>query len=168
MLSNFKEKVAVITGGASGIGLATAEALAGEDGRLVLADVDDAALAAAVENLGSRGARVIGVRTDVSQADQVKALADAAWSEYGAVHFVMHNAGVALFGPTQDTSHDDWNWVVGVNLWGPIHGARIFVQRMLADGQDGHHVFTASFAGLVPNRNQGRGRRACRVSPQGS
>ena len=154
-LSNFKEKVAVITGGASGIGLAMAEALAGEDARLVLADVDDAALDAAVENLRSRGARVIGVRTDVSQADQVEALADAAWSEYGAVHLVMHNAGVALFGPTQDMSHNDWNWVIAVNLWGPIHGARIFIPRMLADGQDGHHVFTSSFAGLVPNRNLG-------------
>jgi NAD(P)-dependent dehydrogenase (short-subunit alcohol dehydrogenase family) len=154
-LLSLSEKVAVITGGASGIGLAVAQALAREKARLVLADVDDAALAAAVEDLRSSGAQVIGARTDVSQADQMEALADAAWSAYGAVHLVMHNAGVALFGPTQDMSQDDWNWVVAVNLWGPIHGARIFIPRMLAGGQEGHHVFTASLAGLVPNRELG-------------
>jgi NAD(P)-dependent dehydrogenase (short-subunit alcohol dehydrogenase family) len=151
----FADRVAVITGGASGIGLAVATALAREGARLVIADIDQAPLNAAVDSLRKAGAKAIGVRTDVSQRDQVDRLADAAWAEYSAVHVVMHNAGIALFGPTQDMSIEDWTWAINVNLWGPIYGAHAFVPRMLAQGEWGHHVFTASFAGLVPNRQLG-------------
>jgi len=154
-MTEFSGKVAVITGGGSGIGLAVAEALAREGARLVLADVETGALDAAVANLKGRGADVIGVRTDVSDRAQVQALADRAFDHFGAAHFIMHNAGVAVFGATQDMSHQDWLWSMNVNLWGPIHGVEAFTPRMVASGEGGHQVFTASFAGIVPNRHLG-------------
>lgn len=152
---DFKDKVAVITGGASGIGLATARALAREGSRLVLADVEDMALQRAVETLRGAGADVIGVRTDVGDKGSVDALADRAWSQFGRVHIVFNNAGVAVGGPTHLASHADWEWSLRVNLWGPIHGVEAFVPRMVEQKEGGHVLFTASFAGLVPNRNLG-------------
>lgn len=154
-MKEFKDKVAVITGGASGIGLATATALAREGARLVLADVEEGALKTAVAGLRAQGAQAIGVRTDVGDRASVFALADEAFDEFGAVHIVFNNAGVAVSGPTQDASHADWEWSVRVNLWGPIHGVEAFVPRMVEQKQGGHVLFTASFAGLVPNRNLG-------------
>ncbi|HZZ89596.1 MAG TPA: SDR family NAD(P)-dependent oxidoreductase [Caulobacteraceae bacterium] len=151
----FAGKVAVITGGASGIGLAVARALAGRGARLVLADIEAAPLEAAVQALADEGCEVIGVRTDVGERASVQALADRAWDHFGAVHILMNNAGVVTFGPTQAATHDDWTWSMQVNLWGPIHGVEAFVPRMLAEGAGGHVVFTASFAGLVPNRDIG-------------
>ncbi|HWS74282.1 MAG TPA: SDR family NAD(P)-dependent oxidoreductase [Quisquiliibacterium sp.] len=154
-MKDFRDKVAVITGGASGIGLATAGALAREGARLVLADVEEAALRKAVAGLRERGAQAIGVRTDVGDRNSVMDLAERAWREFGAVHIVFNNAGVAVGGPTQDATHADWEWSVRVNLWGPIHGVEAFVPRMVEQKAGGHVLFTASFAGLVPNRNLG-------------
>lgn len=150
-----KDKVAVITGGASGIGLATAKALARAGAKLVLADIETTALDKATQELAGMGAEVIGLRTDVGDRASVAALADAAWARFGAVHILFNNAGVAVFGPTQDMSHADWEWTMRVNLWGPIHGVECFVPRMIAQKQGGHVLFTASFAGLVSNRELG-------------
>jgi NAD(P)-dependent dehydrogenase (short-subunit alcohol dehydrogenase family) len=151
----FKDKVAVITGGASGIGLATARALARAGARLVLADIETAALDQAVAALQRDGSEAIGIRADVGDRGSVAALADAAWERFGAVHILFNNAGVAVFGPTQEMSHADWEWTLRVNLWGPIHGVECFAPRMIADKQGGHILFTASFAGLVSNRALG-------------
>jgi NAD(P)-dependent dehydrogenase (short-subunit alcohol dehydrogenase family) len=152
---DFRDKVAVITGGASGIGLATAQALAKLGARIVLADIEDGALKSATSDLLSDGAKAIGVRTDVSERGSVEALADKSWSEFGRVDILFNNAGVAVFGPTQTMTHADWDWSIRVNLWGPIHGVEAFTPRMIADRRGGHVLFTASFAGLVPNRELG-------------
>lgn len=158
-MKDFRGKVAVITGGASGIGFATAEALGREGGKLVLADIEQGALDAAVGKLTAQGIEAIGVRTDVSDRAAVQSLADAAFAHFGIVHVLFNNAGVAVFGPTQDMSHADWQWSVNVNLWGPIHGVECFVARMVrelgARKEEGHVLFTASFAGLVANKDLG-------------
>jgi len=145
-------KVAVITGGASGIGYATAEQLAREGMRLVLADIEQGALDDAAHRLGTAGAEVIGVRTDVGELPQVQRLAATTFQHYGAAHVVFNNAGVAVFGPVQDMTHADWEWILKVDLWGVIHGVEAFLPRLIAQGQGGHIVNTASFAGLVANQ----------------
>jgi NAD(P)-dependent dehydrogenase (short-subunit alcohol dehydrogenase family) len=142
---------AVVTGGASGIGLATARLLGERGARLVLADVEAVALESAVEALRSAGIEAHGVLCDVRSYDAVRALAAEAFDLLGAVHVVFNNAGIAVGGPIVDMSHDDWRWVIDVDLWGPIHGVEAFVPRMVEQGQGGHILFTASFAGLVPN-----------------
>jgi NAD(P)-dependent dehydrogenase (short-subunit alcohol dehydrogenase family) len=152
-MKDLKGKVAVITGGASGIGLATARALARAGAKLCLADIEEKALAAAAAKLTSEGAEAVAVVTDVGDKASVDRLADKAWSHFGAVHVLFNNAGVAVFGPIEDMSHADWEWVMRVNLWGPIHGVEAFVPRLIAQRQGGHVLFTASFAGLVANRN---------------
>jgi NAD(P)-dependent dehydrogenase (short-subunit alcohol dehydrogenase family) len=152
---DFSGKTAVITGGASGIGLAVARALAGEGARLILADIEDGALQTALEGLRAAGAEAEGLVTDVSDRPAVERLADFAEARFGNTHIVMHNAGVAVFGPIETMSHKDWEWTLKVNLWGPVHGVETFLPRMLAHGEDSHMVFTASFAGLVSNRHLG-------------
>jgi NAD(P)-dependent dehydrogenase (short-subunit alcohol dehydrogenase family) len=142
-----KGQVAVVTGGASGIGLALADRLARAGLHLVLADVQEDALAAAAEEVGSRGVEVLTVPTDVSKEADVQALAAATLERFGAVHVVCNNAGVAAradpwFGPLSA-----WEWVMGVNFWGVVHGCRTFLPH-LVDG--GHIVNTASIAGLYP------------------
>ncbi len=139
-------KVAVITGGASGIGLATARLLAAKGTLLVLADVEDGPLAVAAKELDA-----LGVHCDVSVRADVDRLADAAYERHGAAHILFNNAGVAVAGPTVEMSHADWEWLMAVNLWGPIHGVEAFLPRMVAQGTEGHVLFTASFAGLTPN-----------------
>jgi NAD(P)-dependent dehydrogenase (short-subunit alcohol dehydrogenase family) len=152
-MQDFRHRVAVITGGASGIGLAVARALGREGAKLVLADIEGRALDSAVGLLKGERVEAIGMVTDVSDKSAVDRLADATWKHFGAAHVVMHNAGVAVFGPVHEMTDEDWKWTVGVNLWGPIHGVEAFLPRMLAQGEEGHMVFTASFAGLVPNRD---------------
>jgi NAD(P)-dependent dehydrogenase (short-subunit alcohol dehydrogenase family) len=154
-VDDFKGKTAVITGGASGIGLAIARALGTEGARIVLADIEQGALDVALAELRSRGFEAAGLVCDVSSLSSVQALADFAWERFGAVHLMFNNAGVAVFGPTQEMSHADWRWVMDVNLWGPIHGTEAFVPRMLAQGEPGHLVYTASFAGIAPNFHLG-------------
>jgi len=141
--------VAVVTGGASGIGLGMAKHFASNGMRIVLADIEVAALDAAVTELSGSGAEVIGVQTDVSQADQITALADRAYERFGAVNIVCNNAGVVNRGAAWELSLEDWEWVIGVDLWSVIHGVREFLPRMLEGGEAGHIVNTASMAGLL-------------------
>lgn len=148
-------RVAVITGGGSGIGLATARRLAREGMRIVLADMQQDALDTAVQEIQGLGAEAIGIRTDVGDLPQVQALADQTFAHFGAAHLVFNNAGVAIFGPIQEMRHEDWEWVLRVDLWGVIHGVEAFVPRLIAQGQGGHIINTASFAGLVPNQGLG-------------
>jgi len=150
-MEHLTAKVAVITGGASGIGFATARRLASRGVRLVLADIEESALDRAVAELSATGPAVEGVVCDVGDLKAVQHLADTAFEKMGGVHIVFHNAGVAVGGPIAEMKHSDWEWTMRVNLWGPIHGVEAFTQRMIAQGQGGHILFTASFAGLVPN-----------------
>ncbi len=140
-------KVAVVTGAASGIGLALSRAFAAEGMRVVLADIEADALDAAVAGL-PEGTESLAVVCDVSDAAQVDHLRDLAVERFGTVHVVCNNAGVSAGGPVWEHSLDDWNWVMGVNLWGVVHGIRAFTPLMLAQGE-GHIVNTASMAGLT-------------------
>lgn len=150
-MEDLRNRVAVVTGGASGIGLATAEALAREGVRIVLADIEPRALDAAVAKIRTLGVDAAGVVCDVGDRASVAALADAAFDRMGAVHVVFLNAGVAVAGPVVEMTHDDWRWVIDVDLWGVIHGVESFARRLVDQGQGGHIAATASFAGLVPN-----------------
>ncbi len=150
-MRDFAGKVAVVTGAASGIGFGLASRFAEEGMRVVLADVEEPALEAAVTRLRERDFDVVGVLTDVSDADSVQALADKTLAHFGKVHVVCNNAGVGGgFGKIWEASLKDWQWALNVNLWGVIHGVRTFVPIMLEQGEDGHVVNTASIAGLVP------------------
>lgn len=143
-------RVAVVTGAASGIGLALAERFAAEEMKVVLADIEDAALATAEAKLKGTGAAVLAVRTDVSRGVELEALAARTTDAFGAVHVLCNNAGVPpVVGATWELSEADWQWVLGVNLWGVLHGLRAFVPRMIAQDSEGHIVNTASVAGLL-------------------
>ena len=147
-MKEFAGKVAVVTGGASGIGRAMADRFAKARMKIVLADVEEKALAEAAREIGATGVDTLAVRTDVSKAGDVEALAKKALERFGAVHVVCNNAGVAVSALTWDYTVADWEWVLGVNLWGVIHGVRVFTPILL--GQDeGHIVNTASLAGLT-------------------
>jgi NAD(P)-dependent dehydrogenase (short-subunit alcohol dehydrogenase family) len=148
----FKDRVAVITGGAGGIGMAMARAFAERGAKIVLADLDEAGLAAAGRELEKAGAQVLTVRTDVTRLESVEALAEAAVRRFDAVHIVCNNAGVATFGPIASATRKDWEFTMGVNFWGVVNGVETFVPRLLAQGQSGHIVNTASMAGLVGMR----------------
>jgi len=148
-------KGAVVTGGASGIGLATAKVLAANGAKIVLADVEEGALDRAVQQLHDGGADAHGIVCDVRSLQAVNALADASFSAVGAVHVLFNNAGIAVGGPVLAMTHDDWRWTIDVDLWGPIHGVEAFLPRMVEHGEGGHVLFTASFAGLVPNSGLG-------------
>ena len=147
--------VAVVTGGASGIGRAMAERFAGERAKVVVADIDARALAAVVDSIKARGGEALGVPTDVTDLSSVQALAAAAFEAFGKVSVLCNNAGVALWGGLESATHRDWQWVLGVNLWGVIHGVEAFVPRMIASKEPGHIVNTASMAGLVATRGLG-------------
>jgi NAD(P)-dependent dehydrogenase (short-subunit alcohol dehydrogenase family) len=149
VLEDLKGKVAVVTGGASGIGRAMAERFAAEGMKLVLADVEEAALDIAAKELSEGGTDVLAVPTDVAQADAVEALAAAARGRFGTVHVVCNNAGVGGHGLTTDEAPlIEWEWVLGVNLWGVIHGVKTFLP-ILIEQNEGHVVNTASVAGLI-------------------
>ena len=148
-MKQFKDKVAVITGGASGIGLALARRAAAEGMKLVLADIEDGALAAAAE-LKAAGAKVLTVKTDVSRAEAVENLAAQTLQAFGGAHLVFNNAGVGgVRVKTWQATAKDWEWVLGVNVWGVIHGVRVFTPVMLRQGDECHIVNTASAAGFV-------------------
>jgi NAD(P)-dependent dehydrogenase (short-subunit alcohol dehydrogenase family) len=148
-MKDFAGKVAVITGAGSGFGREFARLGASLGMRLALADVQADTLAATVDELKAAGHDVIGERVDVSRADDVERLAARTLDAFGAVHVVFNNAGVGMSGPVWESSTKDWDWVLGVNLWGVIHGVRVFTPIMLAQGGEGHIVNTASVAGLV-------------------
>jgi NAD(P)-dependent dehydrogenase (short-subunit alcohol dehydrogenase family) len=153
-MKHFRDKVAVITGAASGFGLEFARVGAARGMKLVLADVQEDALTAARRELEAAGAAVVAVPCDVRHGDAVQSLADAAMATFGAVHLLFNNAGVGSGGLVWENSEADWQWVLGVNLWGVIHGIRIFTPLMLACAKsdpsyEGHIVNTASMAGLL-------------------
>jgi NAD(P)-dependent dehydrogenase (short-subunit alcohol dehydrogenase family) len=150
-MTQVEGKGAVITGGASGIGFATAVELGRRGCRLVLADIEPGALDDAVGRFRADGVVAHGVRCDVTSYEDVQALAASAFELLGAVHIVFNNAGVAVAGPISQMTHDEWRWVIDVDLWGPIHGVEAFVPRLIEQGEGGHLLFTSSFAGLVPN-----------------
>jgi len=145
----FKGRVAVITGGGGGIGAALAEVFATRGARLVLADLQLDAAEAGAARLRAGSADVIAVQTDVTSRDAVEALAVETVRRFGAVHIVCNNAGVATFGEIATSTHADWEFTMRVNFWGVVHGIEAFVPRLLAQGQGGHVVNTASMAGLV-------------------
>ncbi|MFN8474567.1 MAG: SDR family NAD(P)-dependent oxidoreductase [Anaerolineae bacterium] len=148
-MNDFKGKVAVVTGAASGIGQALAQRCAEEGMRVVLADVDEAGLAQMEAALREGGADAISVRTDVSKREDVQTLADKTLAAFGKVHLLFNNAGVGAGLTPWDTTWNDWDWVLGVNLWGPINGVKIFTPIMLAQNEPAHIVNTASLAGLL-------------------
>jgi NAD(P)-dependent dehydrogenase (short-subunit alcohol dehydrogenase family) len=154
-MQDFAGKVAVITGAGSGLGREFARHAHGLGMRLVLADIETPALNAVVAELGSDGANVIGEMVDVARGEDVQRLADRAYAEMGSVHLLFNNAGVGSGGLVWENSDRDWQWVLGVNLWGVIHGLRSFVPRMIEQGEPGHIVNTASVAGLVCAPNMG-------------
>ncbi len=149
------DTAAVVTGGGSGIGRALAIALAREGAKVTVGDVDEAGMADTVAAIRAGGGRATAVRTDVSRLADVQALADRAWREWGGVHVLCNNAGVALSGGLESATHRDWEWAIGVNLWGVIHGVEAFVPRMIAQRAPGHVVNTASMAGLIASQGLG-------------
>ncbi len=151
-MNEFTGKVAVVTGAASGIGLALATRFAQAGMKIVLADIETAPLESARAAIKAKGAHAISVRTDVMREQDVKRLADAAFDAWGKVHILCNNAGVSGGVGADGVWNlplEDWDWVLGVNLRGVLHGIRHFVPRMLAQGEAGHIVNTASVAGLV-------------------
>ena len=154
-MTGFAGKVAVVTGGGSGIGRALTLALAREGARVVVADVDEADARETVRLAAAAGAEGLAVRTDVAERHQVEALADRVYERFGATHVLCNNAGVVVHGGLEAATWEDWQWVVGVNLWGVIHGILAFVPRMIAGGQGGHVVNTASMAGLIASQGLG-------------
>ncbi|MBY0400767.1 SDR family NAD(P)-dependent oxidoreductase [Myxococcota bacterium] len=149
MLTEFEGRVAVVTGAASGIGLALCERFARAGMKIVMADVERERLAHAASELERLGTEVLPVRTDVSRADDLSHLRDETLERFGAVHVLCNNAGVFAGGLTWDAIGADWEWVLGVNLYGILHGVRAFVPFMLEQDQPGHVVNTCSMAGLI-------------------
>jgi NAD(P)-dependent dehydrogenase (short-subunit alcohol dehydrogenase family) len=148
-MQQFEAKVAVVTGAASGMGRAFAERFAAEGMKVVLADIEEPALNTAVTELKHKEYDVLGVLTDVSKQDSVADLARQAIDAYGKVHVVCNNAGVAgERGMIWEETDRQWNYMMGVNFWGVVHGIRVFVPLMLEHGEEGHIVNTASIAGL--------------------
>lgn len=148
-MKEFKGKVAVVTGAASGIGRALADRSVQEGMKVVLADVEVEALAKTEAGLKASGATVLAVPTDVSQARDVAALAQKTLAVFGAVHLLCNNAGVGPEAAIWESTLEEWEWVMGVNLWGVIHGVHAFVPLMLAQDTECHIVNTASMAGLI-------------------
>jgi NAD(P)-dependent dehydrogenase (short-subunit alcohol dehydrogenase family) len=155
-MQDFAGKVAVVTGAASGFGREFARLAAARGMRIVLADIEAAPLAAAAEELRGAGAEVLAERVDVSRGAEVERLAARTLERFGAVHLVFNNAGVGAGGGLiWESSERDWAWVLGVNLWGVIHGVRCFVPLMLTQDCPGHVVNTASAAGLIAPQTMG-------------
>ena len=149
-MREFKGHVAVVTGGASGIGRALAGAFVGEGMKVVIADVEARALDKTASELRARGAEVQSVVTDVSKRDAVLALADRVFASYGACHILCNNAGVgAPSAPVWETTPNDWAWIYGVNVMGVVHGIHAFVPRMLASGEQGLVINTSSGDGGI-------------------
>ena len=160
MIQDFKGKTAVLTGAGSGFGLECARIGAARGMNLVLVDVQPDALARAEAEMTAAGAQVLARRVDVSSAEQMEALATEVRDRFGAPHFVFNNAGVGSGGLIWENSVADWNWVLGVNVWGVVHGVRLFTPMMLEAAQAdpayrGHIVNTASMAGLLNPPNRG-------------
>src|SRR5215471_5510451 len=145
-MKEFKGKVAVITGAASGIGRGIAERCLTEGIKVVLADIDETSLRKTERELKSQGANVLAVRTDVSKRSEVEQLARQTLDAFGHVHLLFNNAGVGAGGAPWEATWNDWEWVIGVNLWGVIHGVKVFTPLMLAQNTECHIVNTSSAA----------------------
>jgi NAD(P)-dependent dehydrogenase (short-subunit alcohol dehydrogenase family) len=152
---DLRGKTSVVTGAASGIGRALALRFAREGANVIVADLDGAGMEAVAAEARGLGVKALTVPTDVSELAQVEALAARAFETFGAVHVLCNNAGVAAWGGLESATHRDWQWVLGVNLWGVIHGVEAFVPRMIARGEPGHIVNTASMAGLIASKGLG-------------
>ena len=160
MIKNFKGKTAVLTGAASGFGLECARIAAQRGMNVVLVDIQPDALEAAEAEIKGMGARTMSRRVDVSKPPVMELLAQHVQEEFGAPHFIFNNAGVGAGGLIWENSVKDWEWVLGVNLWGVINGVRGFTPMMLAEARknpafEGHIVNTASMAGLLTPPNMG-------------
>lgn len=162
-MKEFKDKVAVVTGAASGIGRGIAERCAQEGMKIVLADIEKEALSKAEEEMKATGATVLAVPTDVSKARDVDALAQKTLDAFESVHLLCNNAGVGGGTSIWESTLADWEWVIGVNLWGVIHGVRTFVPIMLEQDTECHIVNTSSVGGLI----SGPGRGVYRVTKHG-
>ena len=149
-MKEFKDKVAVITGAANGIGFGIAERCAQLGMKVVLAGINADNLSAAEEKLKPTGAIILSVQTDVSKRDDVEALAQKTLDTFGAVHLLVNNAGVGAGTSVWESTWEDWEWVVDVNLWGVIYGVKVFTPIMLAQEAESHIVNVASIAGLLP------------------
>lgn len=147
-MREFQGRVAVVTGGASGIGLAMANKFADQGMKLVLADIELPALEKVAAEFESRGVEVLAVPTDVGDEDAMDALGARTFDRFGAVHVVCNNAGVGGGGPMWELTRKDWEWVIRPNLWGVIHGVRVFAKH-LVEQDEGHIVNTASMAGMI-------------------
>jgi NAD(P)-dependent dehydrogenase (short-subunit alcohol dehydrogenase family) len=154
-VKEFKDRTAVITGAASGIGRAIAERCAREEMKVVLADIDEEALGQAEREMKAAGVSVLSVVTDVSRASDVESLAQKTLAAFGAVHLLCNNAGVGVGGCIWECTLEDWKWVLGVNLWGIIHGVRVFIPIMLEQDTECHIVNTASGAGMISSPHLG-------------
>ncbi|HSP56208.1 MAG TPA: SDR family NAD(P)-dependent oxidoreductase [Dehalococcoidia bacterium] len=149
-MKEFRDRIAVVTGAASGIGKAMAERFAAEGMKVVMADVEAPALEAAARELEDKGAAVTPYRADVSKAEDIEGMAKRVFDEFGRVDLLCNHAGVGGgTGLSWDCTLADWQWVMGVNLWGVIHGVKFFLPRMIEQGNDAHIVNTASLAGLI-------------------
>ncbi len=154
-MKDFEGKVAVVTGAASGIGRCMALDFARRGMKVVGADIEAGPLEKVCTEVEELGAECLAVPTDTTRLEAVQALADAAFSRFGAVHVLCNNAGVGVTGPMAEMTHQDWEWVIGVNLWGVIHGIEAFVPRMIEQKQGGHIVNTASMAGMIASKDLG-------------
>lgn len=150
-MKDFKGKVAVITGAANGIGFGISERCAQLGMKVVLAGINEESLAKAEEQLRPTGATLLSMRTDVSKREEVEALAQETLAAFGAVHLLVNNAGVGAGTSIWESSWEDWEWVMGVNLWGVLHGVKIFTPIMLAQEAESHIVNIASVSGLLPS-----------------
>jgi len=160
MISDFKGKTAVLTGAGSGFGLECARIAAGLGMQVVMADVQQDALDKAAAEIAGMGVQVLARRVDVAKADEMQGLANAVKAQFGAPHFVFNNAGVGSGGLVWENTLADWEWVLGVNVWGVVHGVRLFTPMMLEAAKadpsfQGHIVNTASMAGLLTAPNMG-------------
>jgi NAD(P)-dependent dehydrogenase (short-subunit alcohol dehydrogenase family) len=148
-MDHFKGKTAFVTGGASGIGLALCRAFGQRGMNVALADIEEAACTEAVATLRREGITVIGMTCNVSDGDSLAQAAAKAFAEFGHVHILCNNAGVSRAGPIESIAPSDWDWVIGVNLKGLVHGLQIFLPHMKAHGEPGHIVNTASMNGVA-------------------
>ena len=155
-MESLKERVAIVTGAASGVGLGIAHALAGSGASVVASDIDGAGASAAAEAIIAAGGTAVACRTDVTDADDLAALAATAMSRFGAVHVVANNAGVMTQGPLADATEDDWSWVFDVNLRAVIASVRVFLPH-LRKHASGHIVNTVSMSAVAPRLNGGLG-----------
>jgi NAD(P)-dependent dehydrogenase (short-subunit alcohol dehydrogenase family) len=148
-MDQFKGKTAFVTGGASGIGLALCRAFGQRGMNVALADIETAACTEAVATLRGEGITVIGMTCDVSDRESLAQAAAKTFAEFGKVHILCNNAGVSRAGPIETIAPPDWDWVIGVNLRGLVHGLQIFLPHMKAHGEPGHIVNTASMNGVA-------------------